>query len=79
MLGENLKDVGVIVQGIVHQKLLILGSNHEISLFEAAQSLPEDHPEESELSQLMAAFVRYPDSTKMLIQELTLLGNDLRI
>lgn len=79
MFRENLKDVGVIVQGIVHQKLVILGSNHEISLFEAAQAVPEDHPEDSDLSLLMAAFVRYPDSTKMLIQELTLLSNDLRL
>lgn len=79
MLHENLKDAAIIIHNILNQPLTLPDSSQDITLLSAAVSFDETGiPASSQLSQVMQAFIEYPDSTEILIRELEILSDELR-
>lgn len=78
MLREHLKDAAEILSNILTQPLCVPGSTTDISLQEALQSFNPAHPSPSDLEKILTEFVKYPEPTQTLIQELELLAQDLK-
>lgn len=78
MLRENLKDAGQIVQNILTQPLSVPGASKEISLVDAAKSYNDKDPSTSDLKKIVELFAQYPEPTKIMLQELEILSNDLK-
>jgi hypothetical protein len=79
MLTENLKDAATILSNILSQSLEIPGATPNISLLEALKNFDPEKPLETDLQKILREFVRYPEPTQALIQELELLAQDLTI
>jgi hypothetical protein len=77
MLKENLKDAGEIIQNILNQHLAISNAKEDISLFLAAKQFDPQHPQNSDLRKILLTFLRYPEHTEILVQELELILKDL--
>ena len=77
MLRENLKDSAEILYNILNQPLEIHGIEGNISLQQAVLNYAGQQPEQSDLSKVLRAFAENPEPTKILIQELELLLQDL--
>jgi len=77
MLRENLQDTAEILLNIFNQPLDVPGATMNVSLLNAALNFDSEQPAQSDLSKIMLEFVKYPDSTQALIQELELLHEDL--
>ncbi len=77
MLKENLKDAAEILSNILSQPLSIPGASSEISLQKALESYDPADPAPSDLLKILTEFVKYPEPTQTLIQELELLAQDL--
>ena len=79
MLRENLKDAADILTNIFNQPLEIPGATPSLSLQGALVSYDPSHPAPSDLLKILTEFVKYPEPTQTLIQELELLAQDLSI
>ncbi|MBY0530127.1 MAG: hypothetical protein K2P51_08080 [Rhabdochlamydiaceae bacterium] len=79
MLRENLKDAATILSNILSQSLEISGATANVSLLEALKNFDPQKPLESDLQKILREFVRYPEPTQALIQELELLAQDLSV
>lgn len=77
MLEENLQDSAEILFNILNQPLDVPGATLNVSLLGAALNFDSTQPENSDLHKIMEEFVKYPESTQALIQELELLYRDL--
>jgi len=77
MLRENLQDSAEILFNILNQPLDVPGATMNVSLLAAALNFDSAQPENTDLSRIMQEFVKYPESTQALIQELELLYRDL--
>lgn len=78
MRKENLQDAAEILSTILSHPLEIEGASESpISLLGALIHYPHQHPESSDLSQILNSLTQYPESTETLIQELELLSADL--
>lgn len=79
MLRENLKDAGLILNNILNQPLDVEHAHKNITLLAAAHEFKGQDPHHSDLSKILRNFAKYPESTKILIQELELLVHDIRM
>jgi hypothetical protein len=79
MLRENLQDSAEILFNILNQPLDVPGATLNVSLLGAALNFDSAQPEDTDLDKIMQEFVRYPESTQTLIQELELLHRDLDV
>lgn len=77
MLRENLQDSAEILLNIFNQPLDVPGATLNVSLLQAALNFDSVQPEETDLNKIIQEFIKYPDSTQTLIQELELLYRDL--
>ncbi len=77
MLRENLQDSAEILTNILSEPLQIAGAETPVSLFGAAMSYDPQAGANSDLSKLLRTMFAYPESTRMLIQELNLIVKDL--
>lgn len=77
MLRENLQDTAEILLNIFNQPLDVPGATMNVSLLQAALNFDSAQPEESDLNRIIQEFIKHPDSTQTLIQELELLYQDL--
>lgn len=77
MLKENLHDAGKIIQTMLNQPLSVPGLPDGVTLLSAAEDYEASEGEASELSQVLLSFLKHPDSTKILLQDLDLLYSDL--
>lgn len=77
MLRENLQDSAEILFNILNQPLDVPGATMNVSLLGAALNFDSAQPENTDLSRIMQEFIKYPESTQALIQELELLYRDL--
>jgi len=77
MLRENLRDAGQIIQNILTQPVVVPEISDETTLFSAAQNYREGEGADSTLSKVMLSFLRYPEPTQVLIQELEILHKEL--
>ena len=79
MLRENLKDAGQIVQNILTQPLSIPGASKEtVSLLDAAKNYNDKDPSTSDLKKIVEMLAQYPEPTKIMLQELEILSNELK-
>jgi hypothetical protein len=74
-----LKDAGLILNNILNQPLEIEQGQKEITLLQAAQEYKHQEAHHSDLAKIIHNFAKYPESTKILIQELELLVEDIRM
>ncbi|MBI2742977.1 MAG: hypothetical protein HYX48_03580 [Chlamydiales bacterium] len=79
MLRENLQDAGQIIQNMLGQPLSVPGLPEGVSLLSAAEEYEPIEGEASALSQVMLSFLKHPEPTEVLLQELDLLYNDLNV
>lgn len=77
MLRENLRDAGQIIQNILTQPVMVPEISDETTLLAAAQNYHEGEGTNSPLSKVMLSFLRYPEPTQILIQELEILHKEL--
>ena len=78
MLRESLKDASQIIQNILTQSLDVKNSSENISLLEAARSYISTKGQSEDLSLVLQALLRYRDPTQTLLNELTIISNELR-
>lgn len=77
MLRENLRDAGQIIQNILTQPVTIPEISEETTLLSAAETYRQNEGAGSSLSKVMLSFLRYPEPTQVLIQELEILHKEL--
>ncbi|HEV3269763.1 MAG TPA: hypothetical protein VGZ69_03845 [Candidatus Rhabdochlamydia sp.] len=75
MLLEDLKDAAYIIHNVLHQPLDVPDADSEITLLRAAIDFKIE--EDSDLSLALHNFTKHPNRLKMLIQELTVIMEDL--
>lgn len=79
MLRENLKDSAEILHNILHQPLEISEVPENISLMQAIQTYFSQEPNHSDLSKILRTFSSNRGPLEILIQELQLIANDLKV
>jgi hypothetical protein len=77
VLKENLADSIQIIDNILKQPLSVPGYTEEISVFDAAKEYNETKGQSTKLKDVLAAFMRYPEPTHLMLRELELISNDL--
>lgn len=74
---EGIQDAYQMVKNIITQPLYLDGKKKMISLLEASKTFASQDPQSSDLKEILINFIRYPESTEMLLQELSLMLKEL--
>ncbi len=74
---KNVRATAEILSNILNHSFEIPGAATPISLLTATLNYPTGDAVNSDLSKILQTFVKYPESTQTLIQELELLAKDL--
>lgn len=77
MLKESLNDAGEILQNILNQRLGLLGTKEEVSLFEAAEKLHSQTPMTSDLRKILLCMLQFPEPTRTMLRELELVLEEI--